>query len=151
MGMNWDWSLVVGFVIECDDLLMPFKQEVEEKSHLEYRFDPYTGERLPDPVKVVDQEKGEKYFLDGVAYEDETDFVEALANEANCEITRHGDFCTGEDMTYSIEPKRPCQESLTFKEIAKLAPEAERIRQVFKVRFGVDLGEPGITSVGDYS
>jgi hypothetical protein len=151
MGMNWDWSLVVGFVVDTDDLLMPFKQEVEESSHLEDRFDPYTGAKLSDQVKVIDQKAGEKYFLDGVSYDDESEFVEALAHEANCEITLHGDFCTGEGMTYSIEPKRSCQESLTFKEIAELAPEAERIRQVFKVRFGVDLGEPGVTSVGDYS
>lgn len=151
MGMSWDWTLVVGFVIDADDLLMPFKKEVEEETHLEDRYDSRTGKKVGQ-VKVVDKEAGEEYFLDGKSYgDDQHEFVEALAAEANCEITLHGDFCSGEDMTYSIEPKRGCQETVTFKEITALEPECERIRQVFKVRFGVDLGEPGITSVGDYS
>jgi hypothetical protein len=151
MGMNWEWSLVVGFVVDRDDFLMPFKKEVEEESHLEDRFDSRTGKKVGQ-VTVVDREAGEEYFLDGTSYgDDEYKFIDALASEANCEITLHGDHCTGEDMTYSIEPTRSSQESLTFKEVAELAPEAERIHQVFKVRFGVDLGEPGITSVGDYA
>lgn len=150
MGMNWDWSLVVGFVVGTDDLLMPFKQEMPEETHLEDRYDARTGKKAGQ-VTVVDKPARTEYVLDGKSYDDESEFVEALAHEANCEITLHGDFCTGEDMTYSIEPKRSCQESLTFKEIAELAPEAERIRQVFKVRFGVDLGEPGVTSVGDFA
>jgi hypothetical protein len=151
MGMNWDWSLVVGFVVDTDDLLMPFKQEMPEETHLEDRYDARTGEKVGQ-VTVVDKPARTEYVLDGKSYgTDESEFIEVLADEANCEITLHGDFCTGEDMTYSVEPKRPCQESLTFKEIAELAPEAERIRQVFKVRFGVDLGEPGVTSIGDYA
>lgn len=150
MGMSWDWTLVVGFVIDADDLLMPFKNEVPE-SHMEDRYHQSTGRKL-SPVKVVDKEAVEEYFLDGTSYgDDQHEFIEALAAEANCEITLHGDHCTGEDMTYSIEPKRKCQKTVTFKEVAELEPECECIRQMFKVRFGVDLGEPGITSVGDYA
>lgn len=151
MGMNWDWSLVVGFLVDRDDLLMPFKKEVEEETHLEDRYDARTGKKVGQ-VAVVDRKAGEEYFLDGKSCgSDEHEFIEVLADEANCDITLHGDHCTGEDMTYSVEPKRQCQGSLTFKEVAELAPEAERIRQVFKVRFGVDLGEPGVTSVGDFA
>lgn len=151
MGMDWDWTLVVGFVIDADDLLMPFKKEVPEESHMEDRYHQSKGRKLSQ-VKVVDKEAGEEYFLDGTSYgDDQHEFIEALADEANCEITLHGDHCTGEDMMYSIEPKRKRQETVTFKEVAELEPECERIRQVFKVRFGIELGAPGVTSVGDYA
>jgi len=150
--MNWESSVVVGFVIEKDDLEMPFKQTVPEQSHMEDRFDPKTGKKLAKQVKVVDKEECEEFFFNGENIGDDAcDLVSAIEDEVNCRISMHGNYCDGDDLVYAIEPTDAASDPLTFKEVASLESECERIRKIFKERYGIDLGEPCIQTVMTYA
>lgn len=150
MGMSWDWSLVVGFVIDKDDLEKPFKREITLKTRLEDRYDPRTGKKIGS-IMVIDREAGEEFFYGKSFGDDFRELIEELEAVATCSIVLHGDYCNGEDMIYAVEPKGKKGDELTLKQVADLADECERIRKFFKKRFGIELGEAVVTSVGDYS
>lgn len=150
MGMNWESALVIGFVVDRDDLEMPFKKEVPEKWHMEERFSSRTGKPL-DPIKVVDREACEEFFLNDENLGDDSELlIEALEKEVDCSICLHGDMCSGEDLVYSIEPNG-ASGGMTLKEIGELQEECDRIRKAFKSRYGIDLDEPTVTTVMTYA
>lgn len=151
MGMEHTSAVIIGFTIEREDFLMPFKVTRPEKFHMEDRFNPKNGKKLKEQARVVDSEEQEVYVFNGKDYEDASDFIDDVAGENGCDITMHGDFCTGADLMLAIEPKGANGDGSTFAEIAALAPECERIKLAFKERYGLDLGEPGIYSLGTYA
>lgn len=152
MGHEYSSATVIGFVMDQDDFLMPFKTMTEEKFHVEDRFDQRTGKKLK-PVKVVDEPSEEGYVVDGEVYECSYDVMDALSSLVGCDIRQHGNACTGEDFMVSVEPKYASalhEGSVKLAEVPKLMEECLRIRVDFKKRFGMDLGEPVITSLDSY-
>lgn len=148
MGMEHTSEMVIGFVACQDEILKYFELTTPEVSHIEDRYDPKTGKRLK-PVVVVDEEERTVYRVDGETYEDSYDIAEALADAVGCRVTRHGNLFTGEDIVFAIEPSK-MPSTVSFKQIAELEPECKRIRKEFKKRWGIELGEPSVTSVDSY-
>lgn len=152
MGMNWESATVVGFVIDKDDLEMPFKQTVPEEFHMEDRYNRRTGKKLNEQVKVVDKKEYEEFFFNGSSVgDDPSELVSCLESEVGCRISMYGNYCDAIDLVYAIEPIDAESDSFTFKQIAELEPECERIRKIFKERYGIDLGEPSIQTVMTYA
>ncbi len=151
MGHEYSSSVVIGFTMDQDDFLMPFKTTTEEKFHMEERFDQKTGKKLK-PTKVIDEESIEAYLVDGVTHEDSYDALDALATIVDCNISSHGNACTGEYFMVGIEPKYACvgEDEVPLTEIPKLMEDCKRIKAIFSKKFGTDLGEPVITSLGSY-
>lgn len=149
-------STIIGFAIDQDDLLMPFKVTKPEEFHMEDRFSPKTGAKLAKQEKVIDREEYEVYVVDGTEYECETEAVEALEAIFDCQISLHGNFCDGVNMMYGIESKTPVgddaveNDGIPLSYIAKVEPDLRRIRGAFKERFGIELGTPGIYNLESY-
>lgn len=152
MGMEHSSAVVVGFAVDRDYFLMPFKATRPERSHMEDRYHQSTGRKLA-PVKVVDAEEQEVYVLDGVEYDDDEGLIDAISKVVGCAISKHGDYCSDEDMMFAVEPKAAADGDLpiSFKQVADMAPECERIKREFKKRFGIDLGFAGVHSLDSYS
>ncbi len=151
MGMEHSSTVIIGFTVDQDEFLMPFKNTRPEKFHMEDRFSETTGKKLKEQRRVVDSEEAEVYTFEGEDYEDSYEVLDAIASAVKCDITQHGNYCTGEDMMIGIEPKGADGEGSTFAHIASLAPECDRIRATFKEKYGIDLGEPGVYSLGTYA
>ena len=155
MGMRWATSLVVGFVVDREELEDPFKRKMPAETHLEDRYDARTGKKVGQ-VTVVDKEVREDFFFNEENLgDDANDLISTLEGEVDCVITLHGNFCDGDDMVYAIEPIRVKEsehsDAFTFKEIASLELDCDRIRQAFKARFDIDLGDPVVTTVMSYA
>jgi hypothetical protein len=135
-------KVVIGFSVGEEDLTMPFKTTVPEKSHVEERYHQHTGEKL-EPVTVVDSEEHEAYVLDGEEHADLQDFLEALGGAVGCVIGTHGDFFCG-DLEYSIQPKQTANKSaFNFAEVRDLEAECRRIAKAFNM-YGIHLGAPTV-------
>lgn len=148
MGHEHSSVVIVGFTMDQDDFLMPFKTTTAEKFHMEERFDQKTGKKAK-PVKVVDEEPKEGYVVEGEFFEYPSEAVDAVAVIVGCDASTHGNMCTGEYFMVGIEPNGiPGELKLT--DVAKFLPECERIKAAFAEKFGLDLGDPVITTLDSY-
>ena len=82
MGVEFNADVSVGFVIKLEDLLAPFCTKIDEKSHMEPRWDPLTGRKV-DSVKVVDSHSENGWSIDGKEYEDTLEAIGALEDKFN--------------------------------------------------------------------
>lgn len=149
MGHEYSSTVIVGFVMDHDDFLMPFKTTTFEKFHMEDRFDQKTGKPLK-PVKVVDEESIEGYVVEGEVHECSYDALDALGGIVGCSISSHGNMCTGEYFMVGIEPNGLPDGDLKLADIPRFMEECQRIKAMFAKKFGIDLGEPVITSLDSY-
>jgi len=85
MSTDYESSAVHGFWLDVEDL-GSLKKIREEKSHMEPRYDPKTGEKRE--VKVIDVHGGDFYFLDGIWCETPYDLAEAIRSKLRQYRTR---------------------------------------------------------------
>jgi len=119
MGIDYSFSLDIGYKISGEDLPDSMRKLTEEKSHMEDRFDPKTGKKLA-PAKVVDEEGGlECFLLDGKEIEDTYELAEALADKLGCDVDcEHG--YSGEDfsITFSLQLERTDEDDCDWGRVA---------------------------------
>ena len=151
MGHEYSSSVIIGFTMEQEEFLMPFKTVTEEKFHMEERFNPKTGKKLPD-VKVIDQASEDAYLVEGETYEYEYDALDAIASIVGCNISSHGDQVSGDDFMVGIEPKGVDgnEDGIPLAEIPKLMKDCKRIKTIFSKKFGINLDEPVITTLDSF-
>jgi hypothetical protein len=91
MGIEYNASLAIGFVIAKDDVLMPFEMTLAEESKLEPRYNPKTG-KPTSPEKVITRPERTIYEFNQTTYEEEKDgqLLDALCFKigslARCEV-----------------------------------------------------------------
>ncbi len=109
MGIDYGADIGIGYIINLDDLLAPFRVETEEKFHLEDRFDQKTGKKL-EPAKVVDVEAGEAFVFEGQTYEEGYELYEAMAEKLNCSIQNTGGYTDGETLFVTVHAEYTCED-----------------------------------------
>jgi hypothetical protein len=148
MGIDYSFSLAVGFVVDMDALLKPFAKVTKGKSHMEDRFDPKTGEKL-EPVKVVDRGHRETYSLDGKRFgTDRYDFLEALGVKLDCTIDDGGGYSDEQTAYVSVNFESDHSEDYdrvtingraTLDEVVRCKEKCEALRKTLS-----DLGMEGL-------
>lgn len=140
--------LVIGFVTEVEDLMRPFEVKVPERSHMEDRFDPHTGEKLPKQVRVVDAEETVEYEVDKKRFKDEDEVIDYLCKKVGAVWQWiHDD---GESRVIGLEAaclKKKGSVALDPKLMARVCEDSRQIRVLFKKNWGIDLGDAKIQTV----
>ncbi len=111
MGIDYAFNLGIGFVLDREDVLAPFRVEREEKFHMEDRFNPKTGKKV-EPAKVVDEEAGEAFILDGTHHDDDWSFLEALSQKLGCDITNQGGYSDDQTLYFTVKVKTTGEDGL---------------------------------------
>jgi len=153
MSIDFNFDLAVGFVLDKSDVLAPFGLESDERSHTEDRYDPKTGKKL-EPVKVVDDLGGVTYELHGDRYDDEHEFLGALAGELDCSLDFGGNYSDNETIYASVEIEFTgeddldagnisCGSSATLSTVIKSKRKVEALAKKLK-KLGID---PGVAKV----
>jgi len=99
MGLSFSFRLAVGYEFTVEEIEKVFGVKKKQRSHMEKRWDPKSGKRLPDE-KVIDEPGG----ISALKYKDivddlegETNFVEELASRyLDCHVIEFGDFGSGQ-------------------------------------------------------
>jgi hypothetical protein len=144
--------LVIGFVVEAEDVLKPFEVTVPEKSHMEDRFHPKTGAKLP-PVKVIDAEERVEYEVDKKRFKDSEEVFDHLCKKTGAmwqTIIDDGDAHIISFEPTSVRVKGNGNLKLEAKKLACICEDASQIRTLFKKNWGIDLGEAAIQTVETY-
>ncbi len=150
MGIDYSFSLAVGFVVAMDSLVKPFIVKKEEKFHMEDRFDPKTGKKIGQ-AKVVDQSAEEEYAYKGETYECRYEMFEALEVDLDCSINSGGGYSDGKTAYISVEFEtddsgedygRVCVGGkATFEEVAKCKKKCADLKKT--------LTKLGVSSLGE--
>lgn len=111
MGIDYQFNIGIGFILDREDVVAPFRVQTEEKFHMEDRFDSKTGKKLA-PLKVVDQKATEAFELDGKTYEECWDFYEALGEKLDCSISNQGGYTDGETLYITINIEHTGEDDL---------------------------------------
>jgi len=150
MGHEYSSAVIIGFTMNQDEFLMPFKTTTDEKFHMEERFDSKTGMKLRS-VKVVDEESIEGYVVEGITLENSYEVLETIAVVVGCRISSHGNMCSGDDFMIGIVPNGvETTDEVKLTDIPKLMEECQRIKAVFAKKFGIQLREPVVTTLDSY-
>jgi hypothetical protein len=150
MSTEYSSVLVVGWLIDKDDLPKKFIKTKPKITHKEDRFDSKTGQKAT-PEVVVDEKEREVLVLDGIEYEeeyDEYDFFCALASKVGAVAGQTGDFNNG-DMKYTLEPK-PLAKTLTGDQSLYSMPKyAKNAKTIHKrlTKLGFKLPGPQVMAV----
>jgi len=149
MGIDYSFNLAVGFITTGKNVVKPFTVTLPEKFHMEDRFDPKTGKKLPSE-KVVDFEGGESFKLDGQEYDEEYELLEALSEKLGCCIENAGGYTNGETLyvTAALDTDDDTLDEgrvyvgggSTPADVAQAAKEANALSKKFK-KLGIELGE----------
>lgn len=150
MGIDYSANVGIGFIVDREDLLAPFRVETEEKFHMEDRYDPKTGKKL-EPVKIVDVEAGEIFEFEGKTFEEEYEVVEAIADKLDCIIEDTGGYTDCETLQITVKVEHTDEDdvdcdrfyvgsSILFDNVTALRAELKRVAKGFK-KYGVDVGE----------
>jgi len=153
MSISYNFDLGVGFVLDKSEVLAPFAKNFPAKFHYEDRFDPKTGKKLT-PTKVIDNEEGVVYELDGKEYDEEYELLEALAEKLRCNFGNGGGYSdcstvyvaveldtTGED-SYD-DGRASCGSSATLENVIKSKKAVEVLAKKLR-KLGID---PGVAKV----
>ena len=162
MSTDYSANLGIGYVIDREDLIAPFRVLLEEKSHMEDRFDKYTGAKLSQQAKVIDREAGEAYVLEGVTYEEGYELYEVLAEKFGCNIQDRGGYSDGETLYVTVNAKHTGEDdhdcgrvvvgsSILFDEVVKAKGKLKKLAKMFKSSYGIDLGEAKVFVAWDIS
>jgi hypothetical protein len=162
MSVDHDAVTVVGFAISFEDFFKPLLKPSKEVSHMEDRFDPKTGKKLPTQAKVIDREAGfnivvgkeefegpqDESDLEG-SWSPEDDLMEAIGEHLGCSVSYTGDMYNGCCFYITFEPtKLPSKdETYLLKDVAKYVKECERIRKAIKKLVKFDPGPAVVTSL----
>jgi hypothetical protein len=147
MGIDYSVRLGVGYILDREDIIAPFRVEVPEKCHYEDRYDPKTGQKS-HLVKVVDAEATTEYEVDKKRFSDPEEVFDHLCKKVGGEW--ESVFDDGETHLISIEPKvvnKKNGRKLEAKHMARVCEDASQIRILFKKNWGIELEEPEIQTV----
>lgn len=123
-------DLIIGYPIDLDQ----FKVTLPEKSHMEDRWDPKTGEKLAGPVKVIDEEEREAFKFEGIEEEDELDFAQKLEEKLNVCVSGHGTW--GDREWYISVPIDPT----SVEDVQKALDGVEEFKKLIK-KSGIKVGK----------
>lgn len=166
MSTDYSFSISYGFEVSFKQLLETFGKDVEELSHMEERYDVFTGKKL-QAEKVVDREAGRAFSLGGKEYgwEELDEFLSALSKKARAyavvvdedhhRLQEEGDLVLflprrgPKDLGDSIEYSRSSGHgSYRLSSLAKMIPEMKALKDRLR-RAGVrGLGEPVVRIIG---
>lgn len=150
MGIDYSFNLAVGFIVDTEDFIKPFRTMNEEKFHMEDRFDPKSGKKVGQE-KVIDQEAEEAYTYKGKTYEEQYEFLEALCEDLGCTVDDGGGYSDNEKVYISVDFEtddsgqdygRVCVGgAATFDEIAKCKKKCADLKKA--------LNKLGVSSLGE--
>jgi hypothetical protein len=148
MSTEYDSVLVVGWLLDKNDLPKKFIKNLPETSHMEDRFDPKTGQKVVSEV-VIDSEEREIFVLDGIEYEDEVEFFYTLAHKVGAVASQVSIYPDG--MRYALEPKIARRSRanwclLGLYDMAKYAKSAKAIHNKL-IKLGFKLPKPKVMAV----
>lgn len=158
MSTTYSFILNIGYQISEEEFTKPFlvSEHVEGVFHMEDRFDPKTGEKVPQ-VKVWDKKPYTKqyYVFNGEKIQkDIYDLIDLFKKTYNSNIHYYHNSVTG-DITIAILPndyKPPlddyghvdCRdEPISFEKLKSYEPELKEIYNQYK-SLGIVLGEPKV-------
>jgi hypothetical protein len=149
MGIDYSVHLGVGYILDREDIIAPFRVEIPEKFHMEDRFDPKTGVKL-EPVKVVDEGGQEEFEYKGTRYEMEYELFEAIGQDLGCCIDNCGGYSDGETIRVTLDldtddsgiddGRFTVGGAITFDDLTSRRAELITLKKAFK-KLGIDLGE----------
>ena len=154
MSMDYSTNLVVGWILDEDDIPNIFIETIPEVSHKEDRYDQKTGKKIDQEI-VVDKHGYDVYVLGDTQYEDPYEFLVGLAATIGACVG----YSYGNDQKYSIEPvfdKKDCGGSdddiiwVDLYSIPKYISAAEKIHQKL-TKLGFKLPEPRIMAIMEVS
>lgn len=159
MGIDYSVNLGIGYILDREDIIAPFRVEVPEKFHMEDRFDPKTGKKLA-PVKVVDEEGGEEFEYKGERHEDSYELFQAIGEDLGCNIDNCGGYTDGETIRVTLEIETDDSGvddgmftvggAASFDDVTAKRAELKELKKRFK-KLGIDLGEPKVFPAWDIS
>lgn len=146
MSVDYDASLVIGWVFEGDNIPKKFYKSKPEKSHMEDRFSEKTGQKIGQ-IKVVDEEARDVLVLDGKEYDDHFEFFQAIADEVGGSMNTVG-YC--EDCLYAIEVPRESEsiDQISFDDLLKLRNKLISMQEKLN-NLGFKVSEPTISAYLD--
>lgn len=149
MSIEYDSVLVVGWLLDKNDLPKKFIKNLPETSHMEDRFDPKTGQKVTSEV-VIDSEEREIFVLDGIEYEDEDEvgFFYTLAHKVGAVASQ---VSTSDKMRYALEPKIARRSRanwclIDLYDMAKYAKSAKAIHNKL-IKLGFKLPKPKVMAI----
>lgn len=159
MGIDYSVNLGIGYILDQEDIIAPFRVEVPEKFHMEDRFDPKTGKKIA-PVKVIDAEAGEEYEYKGERFEDTYELFERLGSELGCDINNCGGYSDGETIRVTLDVdtdesgiddgRFTVGGAAKFDDVTALRAQLTKLKKDFK-KLGIDLGEAKVFPAWDIS
>jgi hypothetical protein len=151
MSTDYDADIAVGYIINLSAIPKKLIKKLPEITHMEDRYDEKTGRKLPDQVEVVDSEERSVYIFDRSEYDEDNEFLDALAAKVGGEHGYNGNFAS-DDLVHWIGPKIPksernCEEAGYGLEW--LATKTENIRAIgAKLRkLGFKVGKPRVVPI----
>ena len=164
MGIDYGFDLCFGYKVDYEDVINALATVKHTKTdgvfHMEYRFDPKTGQKL-DQIKVWDVkpiDKKERYinFGDvGFCHGDDPNILESeLAKQFGCNISHFRDYmsCEWDYILFRLDVNQPHKEDkdygrmiilkkqITYSEIQELMPKAIELKSKL-VEAGINPGE----------
>lgn len=159
MGIDYSVHLGIGYILDREDIIAPFRVEIPEKFHMEDRFDSKTGKKLA-PEKVVDEEGGEEFEYKGTRYEMEYELFEAMAEDLECCIDNCGGYTDGETIRVTLDVETDDSGiddgrftvggAVSFADVTAMRAQLTALKKKFK-KLGIDLGEAKVFPAWDIS
>lgn len=94
MGIDYSFNLAVGFTVTHEKLYEVFGKEFPPKTHLEDRFNPKTGKKLPQQEEVTDVPGGFSLFFEGKGCIDEYTLANVICKKLKCSCVQAGSGMT---------------------------------------------------------
>ena len=159
MGIDYSFGIRVGFEVSYDEFEESFSRKMPPRFHMEARFDPKTGKPV-EPVRITDDEGTDVYTLQGVDYEDLTEFTEEFGNLLDCKVEVESNMCTPTVVWFSVkgiksnsggldEGNVTCDAHMDYKSVIKAATAVETLR-VKLIEHGMIPMEPKVLLTWNY-
>ena len=93
MSTDYRVDLAIGFVVDTP-MLAAFARTIDEKAHLEQRFDPLTGKPTTN-ARIVDECAHTTFAIDGEEHDFADEVFEAISKKIGCEFRPYSDNDSG--------------------------------------------------------
>lgn len=155
MGINYTFTLRVGYSLEQDVVHRVFEKTTPGEFHMEDRYDSKTGQKI-GRVKVWDKQPETTFVIDGQEYDDDMDAItSALARFLGCDVAVSGSYPTGEfsyDFTFPTRNKSKtidygkidlCNPSMYFSDVVAMEKELWDLKYKMD-KLGLNPGNPKV-------
>lgn len=120
MSIDYSASLAIGYEVSQEQLDR-FKVRTDPVWHMEARFNPKTGEKLPDE-RVEDEAAGHVYRFDGAEYDYVEDMVNDLCHKLNaCYHSSMEYYGNCDEQCFIIGPRLKSVEDYDGEDIGQLS------------------------------